>query len=86
MTLTFRAFLFLVNSMIVPDIMKFPFYSVVYRKNNEEAGIFCRIIYEPNGTAWYEIKWPDGSKEECAAEELQLTRPIDMDFSDRHDE
>ena len=67
------------------DGLKFAFGDIVYRKNSEVAGIFCRVIYDYNWTPMYEVKWPDGSKEECDPNELQLEKPYGMEFSDYHD-
>ena len=68
------------------DTIKFPFNEIVYRKNSEVAGIFCRVIYDASWTAVYEIKWPDGSKEECDPGELQLAKPYGMAQIDHDDE
>ena len=67
------------------DAILFPFNSIVYRRNSEVAGIFNRIIYNANWYAVYEIKWPDGSCEECDPGQLQLEKPYGMAQID-HDE
>ena len=85
MYLTKRLFAFLVNSM-KPDLIKFKFGEVVYRLTSEMPGQFLRLIYAPDGSVMYEVKWQDGVKEELYDIELTVEKPYGMSIvDDNHD-